>query len=73
MSPRTAARLAWGLWTLSMMLTAWGFVFGILNRGRTAETMEGQGLIGIGFLLLFLSFATVGALIASRQPSPRQS
>ena len=68
MRPRTAARLAWGLWTLFMMLTAWGFVFGILNRGTTAERTEGQSLFGIGFLLLFLSFATVGALIASRQP-----
>ncbi len=68
MSARTVSWLAWGLWALSMMLTAWGFVFGILNRGTTAETMEGQWLLGIGFLLLFLSFATVGALIASRQP-----
>jgi hypothetical protein len=48
-------------------LTAGG-AFRVLNGPTPTEATRGPAALGIGFVLLFMSFATVGALVASRQP-----
>jgi len=55
-------RLAWSLWTLSLASAVAGVAFGALNSLSQAPVLD------ILFLLLFMSFATVGALVASRRP-----
>ena len=55
-------RLAWSLWTLSLAFVAVGVAFGALNSLSQAPVLD------VLFLLLFMSFATVGALVASRRP-----
>ena len=63
----SARGVAWFLWTLSLALLCAGVVLRILNSSTpTAE--PGPAILDVGFLLLFLSFATVGALVVSRQP-----
>jgi hypothetical protein len=68
MSTRTAAWLAWSLL---------GALVGGCGRERSVpgpeastptEASRGPAVLGIGFVLVFMSFATVGALVASRQP-----
>lgn len=56
------SRLAWSLWTLSLASAAAGVAFGALNSLSQAPILD------VLFLLLFMSFATVGALVASRRP-----
>jgi len=55
-------RLAWSLWTLSLASAAVGVAFGFSNASSPAPVLD------VLFLLLFMSFATVGALVASRRP-----
>ena len=66
-----SARLAWGLWTLAVVLTAIGLVFLALNSG--ADTPDSIGSIGSPGLdalvsVVTLAFPTVGVLIATRRP-----
>jgi hypothetical protein len=68
MSPRIASRLAWSLWTLSLAAIGAGVAFQLLNASTPTEAPRGPAPLGIGFVVLFMSFATVGALISSRQP-----
>jgi hypothetical protein len=65
-------RLAWGLWTVAVALTAVGL--GILAWNSSADTPESIGSIGSPGLdalvsITTLSFPTVGVLIATRQPA----
>ncbi len=55
-------RLAWSLWTLSLASAVVGVAFGVLNSLSQAPILD------VLFLLLFMAFATVGALVASRRP-----
>ena len=65
MSNRTAARLAWSIWTLCVPLTAFA---GLLNF-LTASAQDRSGWsFSIMLSVLFLTFPMVGALIASRRP-----
>jgi hypothetical protein len=68
MSDRTAARLAWLLWTLCVTFLCAGGAFRALNWSAPRAEPRGPLALDVGILLLFLSFATVGALVASRQP-----
>ena len=68
MSTRIASRLAWSLWTLSLAAIGAGVAFQRLNASTPTEAPRGPAPLGIGFVVLFMSFATVGALISSRQP-----
>ena len=63
---RSARRLAWGLWVVAATLAALALVYLVLGR----STPPPPGSFGFrGFSIIFaLSFGTVGALIASRQP-----
>ena len=67
-SARTATWLAWSLWSLSLAAIGAGVAFQVLNVSTPTATPRGPAPLGIGFVLLFMSFATVGALISSRQP-----
>jgi signal transduction histidine kinase len=58
---KTAARLAWALWALSLFLAAGGLLLAV---ERSLGDLVENGLL----VLIFLATATVGALVASRQP-----
>jgi signal transduction histidine kinase len=66
MTPRSARRLAWTSWVVSMILVALTLVFLFLGR----STPPPAGTFGFrGFSMVFaVTFGTVGALIASRHP-----
>jgi len=65
---RRVSWLAWSLWTLSLASAVVSAVFGFLNLGAPTAATQEPLVFDIWFLLVFLSFATVGALVASRQP-----
>jgi len=60
MSTRNAAWLAWSVWGLTIVLVALRLVLQYLN--------DPSSFLGNLFKILSLSFATVGALVASRRP-----
>jgi hypothetical protein len=62
MKPRTATRLAWSAWGISVSLTTVGVALLALNHSH--ESLTTPVLSSLGFLV----FPTVGALIASRRP-----
>ena len=62
MSPRTAARLAWTLWAASLAVLAGAVALETANRQAPADANE------LSLLLVFLCFAAVGAVLASRRP-----
>ena len=68
MSRRSASWLAWSLWTLSLASAFVSVVFRSLNPGAPKAVSQEPLVFDIWFLLVSLSFATVGALVASRQP-----
>ena len=69
MRRRTATRLAWSLWALSV---AFGVLATLFYYLSSSISLEGRDRPPLGFLpvvlLAILSFATVGALVASRRP-----
>jgi hypothetical protein len=67
MSRRAARWLAWSLWALSMASIAASTAFQVLNASTPTMSPRGPAALSIGFVLLFASLATVGALVASRQ------
>ena len=70
MSARTATRLAWSLWVLSMMLAALATLFYFLSLSIPLEGRDRPPLAFLPVLLIaFLAFSTVGALVASRRPA----
>jgi hypothetical protein len=68
-SHRAAAWFAWSLWALSLAAIAASVAFQVLNASTPTAATRGPVVLGIGFVLVFVSFATVGALVASRQPA----
>ena len=62
MSPRTASRLAWSLWSLTVI-----FLGGTLLLGVAGHTFNDVGAFAILVPIFLLAFATVGALVAGRQ------
>jgi signal transduction histidine kinase len=69
MSHRTAARLAWSLWAVCVVLIALALLLDFLTG--TIPVPEARVGFGLTVLagVLSLSFPTVGALIASRLPT----
>ncbi len=63
MRARTAARLAWSVWAVSVVLLACAVAL------ETASRHAPPGLNDSSLILVFLCFATVGAVIASRRGS----
>jgi hypothetical protein len=65
-SPRAAAWLAWSLWALSLALTALSLLLLRLNLSHPNTPIYGPWLDNT---LIGISYAPVGALIASRHPA----
>jgi hypothetical protein len=63
LSRRTAARLAWSLWAVSLSLVAGGLLLGVTNH-LEAPLYE----FWLTIALISPTFATLGALIVSRRP-----
>jgi hypothetical protein len=64
----SARRLAWSLWAAALVLAAVALVFRILNDGTAHSNALGSPTLDAVLGILFLTFPTVGALIASRRP-----
>jgi hypothetical protein len=64
MSSRSAVRLAWLLWALTVLGLASAGVWGYLNRHVPQQESV---LVGVLFGLVALALGTVGALVASRR------
>ena len=64
MTPRLAARLAWGLWALAMALVAGFYWFTLANRaGGHAEDVNDL------YVVVEVVYTSVGAFLASRRPA----
>ena len=68
MSRGVALRLSWSLWALSLASAVASVVFRSLNIGAPKAISQEPLVLDVWFLLVSLSFVTVGALVASRQP-----
>src|SRR3989304_7277368 len=69
MSARTAPRLAWSLWALSVALAASAVLLFALTRSvQIGDVRRDVALVAA---LSFLAYSTVGALIVSRLPGNR--
>jgi hypothetical protein len=67
-SARATSWLAWALWALALMSLVVMGVFRFLNSSTPTSVPRNPLVLDFGFWLLFLFFATVGALVASRSP-----
>jgi hypothetical protein len=67
-SARAASWLAWALWTLALISFVVMGVFRFLNSSTPTAAPRNPLVLDFGYWLLFISFATVGALVASRWP-----
>jgi hypothetical protein len=67
-STRTAAWLAWTLWALALMSFVVTVVLRFLNASTPTVGHRTPLVLEFWALLLFMSFATAGSLVASRQP-----
>jgi hypothetical protein len=65
---RAASWLAWALWTLALTSFVAMGVFRFLNRSTPTAVPRNPLVLDFGYWLLFVTFATVGALVASRWP-----
>ena len=65
---RATSWLAWALWTLTLMSFVVMGVFRFLNSSSPTAVPRNPLVLDFGFWLLFVSFGTVGALVASRWP-----
>jgi hypothetical protein len=65
---RAASWLAWALWTLALTSFVVMGVFRLLNASTPTAAPRNPLVLDFCFWLLFVSFATVGALVASRWP-----
>ena len=63
MTARTASRLAWSLWGAALALLVANVVLSV-----RADTLGDTGVFVFVYPIFLLAFATVGALIAARQP-----
>src|SRR5688500_13451221 len=68
MSTRAASLLAWSMWALALMAFIVTWVLRFLNASTPTVEPRASLVLDFWYLLLFMSFATVGALVASRQP-----
>jgi hypothetical protein len=65
---RASSWLAWALWMLALMSFVVMGVFRFLNSSTPTAAPRNPLVLDFGYWLLFVSFATVGALVASRWP-----
>jgi signal transduction histidine kinase len=69
MRARTAARVAWSSWAVTFALFAASFFLLFLNRHTAVPAGSLGRSANITFPIVFLVFSTVGATVATRQPS----
>ena len=74
MSDRTASRIAWVLWILTVALTAGAAALTVMTRAEPDTSGTGHWLLVLldmpGFIL---AFPTVGLVLAARRPgNPRR-
>jgi hypothetical protein len=73
MTARTAARLAWSLGALAILCLAIGLIFtavdGASGPGAPSANTAASNVIGPFLLAALVAIATVGALVAARQPT----
>lgn len=67
MSAATAARLAWGLWALCVLIAVPTLVLVAIGPGRVPPSDIFAGSGGVAFLILALTYASVGAIVAWRR------
>jgi hypothetical protein len=67
-SGRAPSRLAWTLWMFSAGCVVAGVILRFLNSSTPTVGERNSLVFDAGFFLLFVAFATVGALVASRRP-----
>jgi hypothetical protein len=67
-SRRWTSWLAWSVWCLTLALYAVGVTIQEIAGGQNANTEGESWGARIGLLAAFLGFATIGALVSSRQP-----
>jgi hypothetical protein len=67
-TPRSAGRLAWGLWALAMLGFPAIFWLDHLLRQAGRPDLVSVDAVAVPYLLALMSAATVGAVVASRQP-----
>jgi len=60
--------LAWFLWAFAPAFAGAGVVFRVLSHSGPAAGTQNPLILDAGFLLVFMVFATIGTLVASRQP-----
>jgi signal transduction histidine kinase len=63
MNQRTASRLAWSLWGLVLAMLVTGLATSLMGKQPF-----GEAVFAVIFPLFLVAYATVGALVASRQP-----
>ncbi len=68
MSSRAGVRVAWSMWALALLSFAVSGVLRLLNASTPTIEPRTPLVLDFWYLLLFMSFATVGALVASRRP-----
>jgi hypothetical protein len=68
MSRRAAAWIAWSAWTLALISFVVIGVFRFLNSSTPTVDPRTPFVLDLWLWLLFMSFSTVGALVASRHP-----
>jgi hypothetical protein len=67
-SARAASWLAWSLWAVALVSFVVMGVFRFLNASTPTAAPRNPLVLDFCFWLLFVTFATVGALVASRWP-----
>src|SRR5947207_10892648 len=67
----TARRLAGPAWALCVVMAVATLVLLVIGPGRTLPSDIFSGLGGVSFLILALTFASVGAIVARRVPENR--
>jgi hypothetical protein len=67
-SSRAAAWVAWSMWALALMSFVVTGVLRYLNASTPTVNPRTPVVLDFWYLMLFMSFATVGALVVSRQP-----
>lgn len=65
---RAVSWFVWGLWTLAPLALVVMGVFRFLNSSTPTAVPRNPLVLDFGYWILFMSFATVGALVASRWP-----
>ena len=68
-SPHVAARVAWGLWVVAVVVTVSAMALVVVTRPVPRPGSERQWHLVVLSMVWYLPFSTVGAFIAARRPA----